>query len=209
MCTTPLKCSLGSLARLLLFIDDPQYLSLCCAWYILLSSPSIQIQWLKLHLNFDLKIIVQVLCQPFCAKTCTVNLNQSTYLRSSSIITRILISCVISLTDSIVWHHVLRLRWSVLLDPCHHGLQQRYVGNLPPASAPVILDISLHLLYFTSLHTTPHVHVLFSFARNTHGAGYLAHRHVQFNHAASRRSEDYWSRRYSQGQSIVQRRTKT
>ena len=38
------------------------YLSLCCARDILLSIPSIQIQRLKLHQNFDLKVIVQVLC---------------------------------------------------------------------------------------------------------------------------------------------------
>ena len=63
--------------------------------------------------------------------------------------------------------------------------------TLPPASAPVILDISLQLCYFTSLHRTSYMHVLFSFTRNTHGAGYLTHRHVQFNHAASRRSKDY------------------
>ena len=50
MCKSRFSCSLGSLASVFiaeLFIDDPQYLSLCCVRYILFSSPSIQIQRLK------------------------------------------------------------------------------------------------------------------------------------------------------------------
>ena len=72
-----LKCSLWSFARLstllyvqsrmsspMLLVEVSQYLSLCCARFILLSIPSIQIQPLKLRQNFDLsllRVIVQVL----------------------------------------------------------------------------------------------------------------------------------------------------
>ena len=60
-------------------MDDPQYLSLCCARYILLSILSIQTQGLKLHQNFDLKAIVQVLdLGLFEQKFWTRSLNQST-----------------------------------------------------------------------------------------------------------------------------------
>ena len=42
MCKSRLKCYLGSLTKCTLSyvelcIDDPQYISLCCAWYIVLT----------------------------------------------------------------------------------------------------------------------------------------------------------------------------